>query len=69
MQAEGEQPSDLNLYMPMTLAIQQSIVETIRYQNRLVNKCLLHFSHRKVGMLKHFELMKMVFLCSKGDVI
>jgi hypothetical protein len=60
---------DQDLHVPITMSIQYSIQDIIRYQNRLVNKCLLHYSHREIGIVKHLELIKMVFLATKGDVI
>ena len=54
--------------MPVTLAIEQSIISVVDQQHKLVNKCLLHMMHRGLFLIRHLEYLKMVFLASQGDV-
>lgn len=66
----GEQrdPS-LQLQVPVTLALEQSVVHAVMLQNKLVNKCLLHYAHRHIGIVSHMEALKQVMLCGQGDVV
>lgn len=54
--------------VPVTLAIEQSIIKVVDHQHKFVNKCLLHMMHRGMFLLRHLEYLKMVFLASQGDV-
>lgn len=63
-----ETPVDEMFKVPVSLAIQQSIIHVVNHQHKLVNKCLLHMMHRGMFLLRHFEYLKMVFLASQGDV-
>ena len=54
--------------VPVTLAIEQSIIQVVNHQHKLVNKCLLHMMHRGMFLLRHLEYLKMIFLASQGDV-
>jgi len=54
--------------VPVTLAIEQSIISIVQNQHKLVNKCLLHMMHRGMFLLRHLEYLKMVLLASQGDV-
>ena len=56
------------LEVPVTLAINQSVISIIHDQHKLVNKCLLHMMYRGMSLLKHLDYLKMVFLGSQGDV-
>jgi len=65
----AHQNEDTDIFnVPVTLAIEQSIISVVDHQHKLVNKCLLHMIHRGMLLLRHLEYLRMVFLASQGDV-
>jgi len=54
--------------VPVTLALEQSVISFVKNQHKLVNKCVLHLMYRGMQLLKHLEYLKMVFLANQGDV-
>jgi len=49
------------------MAIQQSVINVLKDQHKLVNKCLLHLMYRSMNIMKHMEHMRMVFFAGQGD--
>lgn len=54
--------------LPVTMQVAHSML-LVRYQSKLVNKCLLHLMHREVEIIKHLSYLRAVYFGCRGDVV
>jgi hypothetical protein len=46
------------LDIPVTLAIERCVADNVRLQEKLINKCLLHYAHRHMGLLRYLDAFR-----------
>ena len=42
----------------MTLAIERCVADNVRLQEKLINKCLLHYAHRHMGLVRYLDAFR-----------
>lgn len=58
-----------NVDVPVHLAMNQCLINSIKQQFKIVNKCMLHMIYRKLNLLNHLKALKMFFFSGQGDVM
>lgn len=50
-----------NVYVPVHLAMNQCVINAVKQQHKIVNKCMLHMMYRKLNLLNHLKALKMFY--------